>query len=85
MSDVMSFSPLLKRLFSLVLLLLAAVKHKRFAPDERGRTTSTSAIHQVGKGPHLVRYELPISTPVIKTRTPPRPTCNAADTVGVSM
>src|SRR6267378_3882910 len=35
-SDVMSFSPLLKRLFSLVLLLLAAVKHKRFATDERG-------------------------------------------------
>ena len=29
----MSFSPLLKRLFSLVLFLLAAVKHKRFASD----------------------------------------------------
>jgi hypothetical protein len=32
-SDVMSFSPLLKRLFSLVLFLLAAVKHKRFGAD----------------------------------------------------
>lgn len=33
----------------------------------------------------LVRYELPISTPVIKTSAPPSPTCNAADTVGVSI
>jgi hypothetical protein len=33
-SDVMSFSALLKRLFSLVLFLLAAVKHKKFAADE---------------------------------------------------
>src|SRR6266480_2206281 len=32
----MSFSLLLKRLFSLILLLLATVKHKRFAADKRG-------------------------------------------------
>jgi hypothetical protein len=30
-------------------------------------------------------YELPISTPVMKTNTPPKPTCNAAEIHGVSM
>jgi len=30
-------------------------------------------------------YELPISTPVMNTSTPPSPTCSAAVTQGVSM
>jgi len=37
------------------------------------------------KGFNLARYELPISTPVMKTSAPPKPTCNAAETVGVSI
>jgi hypothetical protein len=31
------------------------------------------------------RYELPMSTPVAKTKMPPNATCMAAETVGVSM
>jgi len=36
-------------------------------------------------GARLVVYELPINTPVANTSAPPRPTCKAAETVGVSM
>jgi len=32
-----------------------------------------------------LHYELPISTPVMNTSTPPSPTCSAAVTQGVSM
>lgn len=44
-------------------------------------------LNQRGEGCNLKSqsYELPISTPVINTRTPPRPTCRAAVTQGVSM
>ena len=31
------------------------------------------------------RYELPIKIPVIKTSAPPKPTCSAAEGIGVSI
>jgi len=51
-SDVMSFGPLLKRLFSFGTSFIGTVKHKRFAAQKkRLRTTCYErAIHQVEKG-----------------------------------
>ena len=60
----------------------------RYRPDHCPQCPSQQSLTSLGFYTRTIidaTYELPISTPVINTSTPPSPTCSAAVTQGVSM